>query len=214
METTLEAITLVIFAAIAAVVLFQLYNVLGKRVGRQPEDVTETERARLTLGPRPAEAPAKPQPQPNIINGVDISPMLARDPGFDARAFLDGARSAYETIVRAYAAGDRATLKDLLAPAPAAAFAAGMDEREKAGRTETVEFVHPPRADLEGIEVLGDNKARAQVRFLAELRTTIRSASGEERTDERRTAESWTFERVLGSADPNWTLIRVDPATV
>src|SRR5690606_32387359 len=31
-------IQIVIFAVIAAVVLFQLYNVLGKRVGRQPEE--------------------------------------------------------------------------------------------------------------------------------------------------------------------------------
>ena len=29
---------IVIFAVIAAVVLFQLYNVLGKRVGRQPQE--------------------------------------------------------------------------------------------------------------------------------------------------------------------------------
>ena len=29
---------IVIFAVIAAVLLFQLYNVLGKKVGRQPED--------------------------------------------------------------------------------------------------------------------------------------------------------------------------------
>ena len=29
---------IVIFAVIAAFVLFQLYNVLGKRVGRQPEE--------------------------------------------------------------------------------------------------------------------------------------------------------------------------------
>ena len=55
---------LVIFAALAAVVLFQLYTVLGRRVGRQPEDVAETER------PRPAseletrrieDQPAAPQ---------------------------------------------------------------------------------------------------------------------------------------------------------
>jgi len=29
---------MIFFAALAAVVLFQLYSVLGRRVGRQPED--------------------------------------------------------------------------------------------------------------------------------------------------------------------------------
>ncbi len=39
---------LVIFAALAAVVLFQLYAVLGRRVGRQPEDAeADAERPRF-----------------------------------------------------------------------------------------------------------------------------------------------------------------------
>ena len=41
-------IQIVIFAVIAAVVLFQLYNVLGKKVGRQPEDDA---RAKPALAP-------------------------------------------------------------------------------------------------------------------------------------------------------------------
>src|SRR3712207_7467342 len=42
----LQALELVIFAALAAVVLFQLYAVLGRRVGRQPEDAAEVEARR------------------------------------------------------------------------------------------------------------------------------------------------------------------------
>ena len=37
-----QIIELVILAAVAAVVLFQLYAVLGRKVGRQPEDVPQT----------------------------------------------------------------------------------------------------------------------------------------------------------------------------
>ena len=43
---------IVIFAVIAAVVLFQLYNVLGKKVGRQPqEDAKAAARLPATAGP-------------------------------------------------------------------------------------------------------------------------------------------------------------------
>jgi predicted lipid-binding transport protein (Tim44 family) len=77
-------------------------------------------------------------------------------------------------------------------------------------RTETVEFVHPARTDLDSAEVEGD-LARTKVRFLAELRSRIQGPEGEA-IDERRTAEVWTFERKFSSRDPNWTLVRVDAA--
>src|SRR5437660_5277116 len=38
-------------------------------------------------------------------SGLDA--MAAAEPGFDARAFLAGAKSAYEMIVTAFAKGDR-----------------------------------------------------------------------------------------------------------
>ena len=34
----LQVLELIIFAGLAAIVLYQLYAVLGRRVGRQPED--------------------------------------------------------------------------------------------------------------------------------------------------------------------------------
>ena len=82
--------------------------------------------------------------------------------------------------------------------------------RESEGRSETVEFTQPPRADLESAEVTGD-LARAKVRFLAEFRSRSKGPEGEA-VDDRRTAELWTFERRLSSRDPNWTLVRVDAA--
>jgi predicted lipid-binding transport protein (Tim44 family) len=127
-------------------------------------------------------------------------------------AFLSGARQAYEYIVTAYAAGDRDTLKPLLAPPVYDAFQGGIAARESEGRTESVEFVHPPRADLETIDVEGQT-ARVMVRFLAEFRARTKDAAGEA-VDDRRTAEVWTFERQIGSPDPNWMLARVDSAEV
>jgi membrane-bound lytic murein transglycosylase A len=104
-------VQIVIFAVIAAFVLFQLYNVLGKKVGRQPEDD-----ARAQAAPTPSPT-AEPVPgRPNVLDAVtlaSIAGLKARDPGFDPLRFLEGARQAHETIVRAYATGDRDTLKPL-----------------------------------------------------------------------------------------------------
>lgn len=208
------SVQLVIFAVIAAVVLFQLYNVLGKKVGRQPE---EDARAQPQAQIQPLQAPGAPG-EAGARQGPALDPVMAaavaglkgRDPGFDPVRFLDGARQAYETIVRGYASGDRAALKPLLTETVMASFEAGMAAREARGETEQVELVQPPRADLEEATVEGD-RALARVRFLAELRSRLTTA-GAEQVTERRTAEDWTFERSLGSSDPNWVLARVEPA--
>lgn len=204
---------IVIFAVIAALVLFQLYNVLGKKVGRQPQDD-----ARGALSP-PTPEVVKVSPADAAVQ-ASIAGLKARDPAFDPARFVEGARQAYETIVRGYASGDRAALKPLLTPAVMDSFEAGIAARETRGETEAVEFLFPPRADLEGATAEGD-RAVAKVRFLAELRSRVTKASGdtadsvtgEPMVEERRTAEHWTFERTLGAADPNWVLARVEPAS-
>ena len=125
--------------------------------------------------------------------------------------FLAGARSAYEMIVKAFAAGDRALLRKLLGSGVMASFDTAIAQREAEGRTETVEFLHSPRADLEKAEVTAADVGRLTVRFLAEFRSRTKGPEGEG-VDDRRTAELWTFERNLKSRDPNWMLVHVDAA--
>ena len=196
---------LVIFAALAAVVLFQLYTVLGRRVGRQPEDA-EAEAV------RPAGEVEARRPD-EALDGViptGAAAIQARDPSFEASRFLGGARQAYEMVVRAFAEGDRETLKNLTSPSVYQTFDTAIAAREAEGRTETAEFLQPPRADMENAEMTG-NLARVRVRFLAEVRSRSKGPEGEA-VDDRRTAELWTFERSVDSRDPNWALARVDAA--
>jgi len=207
--TNLQTIQLLILAALAAVVLFSLYNVLGKRVGRQPEEVPLP-----AGGPRPdALAP----PPGDALDGVALSGLAAvkaKDPGFEIDSFITGARSAYETIVKAYAANDRRTLEGLTSAEVYATFDAAIAERERAGLSETIEFIIPARADLETAEVVGDT-LRLRVRFLSEFRATRSVAAGDAdpaQADERRAAETWTFERATGGKDPTWALARVEAA--
>ena len=200
---------IVIFAVIAAVLLFQLYNVLGKKVGRQPEDNPKPGVVPAALGGAP-ETPKGPVVDPALT--AAIAGLKAREPNFDPHRFLEGARQAYETIVRAYAKGDRDALRPLLTDKVMGSFETGIAAREARGDIESVELVHAPRADLE-LATAEDDRALAKVRFLAEVRGSVTPSGGETVTEERRTAEIWTFERRLGASDPNWALARVEPAT-
>ena len=203
----MQVLELIIFAGLAAIVLYQLYSVLGRRVGRQPEDAAAIPAA--TAAGRISEGAA-----PLIDDGVALSGLAAvksRDPGFDVSRFLGGAKGAYEMIVKAFAAGDREQLRNLLSPAIYAGFDTAIAAREAEGRTESVEFFHPPRADLEKAEVVSGDLALLTVRFLAEFRSRTKGPEGEG-VDDRRTAELWTFERRLKNKDPNWALVHVDAA--
>ena len=177
---------------------------LGRRVGRQPEDVTAP-----AIPARTGDADTTPR----LIDSTppsDMAAVRARDPGFDPARFLDGARQAYEMIVKGYAAGDRDALRKLVSAEVMEVYERALDARAAEGRSETVEFLQTPRADLEGVKIDGD-VVRARVRFLAEFRSRTKGPEGEA-VDDRRTAEIWTFERRVSARDPNWTLVRVDAA--
>jgi predicted lipid-binding transport protein (Tim44 family) len=199
-----QVLELLIFAALAAVVLYQLYAVLGRRVGRQPEDQPELAPRAALVGLIPTRAPSD-----DVMLG-GLAAVKSRDPAFDVDHFLQGARGAYEVIVRAFVGGDRATLTPLVSPEVMAGFEAVITAREAEGRTETVEFLQPVRADVEE-SVVETDAARIKVRFLGEFRTRSKGPEGEA-VDDRRTAEMWTFQRPISSRDPNWILVRVEAA--
>jgi predicted lipid-binding transport protein (Tim44 family) len=205
----LQVLELIIFAGLAAIVLYQLYSVLGRRVGRHPGDQPAADASAAQVR-APDRAPDAPD------DGVALSGLAAvkaKDPAFDVSKFLAGAKGAYEMIVKSFASGDRATLRNLLGPGVMASFDTAIAAREAEGRTEVVEFLHAPRADLEKAEVVGaaGELARMTVRFLAEFRSRTKGPEGEG-VDDKRTAELWTFERNLKSRDPNWMLVHVDAA--
>lgn len=195
---------LVVFGILAVAVLYQLYAVLGRRVGRQPTDRPDAPRL------RPGFARLRAERAPDAVMPEGVNALRARDPSFDPTKFINNARAAYETIVRAFIGGDRGTLRPLVDDVVFDAFDAAIKQREAANRTESMEFLQPVRADLESAGVEGD-LARTKVRFLAEFRTRTKDAAGEA-VDDRRTAEVWTFERLFTSRDPKWLLTRVDAA--
>jgi predicted lipid-binding transport protein (Tim44 family) len=201
----LQIIELIIFGLLAVAVLYQLYAVLGRRVGRQPTDASEAKPSKLP-GFNRLRQPA----QPEVVLPEGVGALKAKDSSFDPGKFIVSAKAAYETIVRAFIGGDRNTLRPLVDDVVFDAFEAAIKQREEADRTESMEFLQPVRADLESAAVDGD-LARAKVRFLAEFRTRTKDAAGEA-VDDRRTAEVWTFERLFSSRDPKWLLTRVDAA--
>jgi predicted lipid-binding transport protein (Tim44 family) len=178
-----QTIGLFVAAAVAGIICFRLFTVLGRRTGQEPQGRTVP--STLTVAPLPQ---SQPEPGPSQGGGGLLDIQLA-DRDFDTPKFLSGAREAYIRIVTAFAAGDRGALRTLLSPDVYSAFDAGISQRSGPAAA----FVKLHDARIAG-SALHDRLAEITVAFAAEF------ASGN-------VTDVWTFERNLDSPDPNWTLI-------
>ncbi len=202
---------LLIFAALAAFVLFRLYTVLGRRVGRQaPPPGAEPDRA---TAERTAKNPMEgPRPAFTGPGAAGMEAIRRADGDFEPESFLAGARGAYEMIVRAFAEGDRETLRRFLAPSVYEKYDASIAEREQRGLSQSTDIVRLAEVKIEDAELAG-RMARVKVGFDADLATVLRNADGEavegDPSRVRHAHEVWTFERDVRARDPNWLLAKV-----
>jgi len=132
------------------------------------------------------------------------------DPSFSPKSFLEGAKSAYEMIVTAFAGGDRQTLKNLLDKDVYEGFERVVREREAAGKKVDFTFVGLPKVEISDAE-LDKRNASVTVRFHAEVVSATRDKDGnllEGNADQVTSiADEWTFARNPKSRDPNWKLV-------
>ncbi|MER9756768.1 Tim44/TimA family putative adaptor protein [Mesorhizobium sp. M0166] len=135
------------------------------------------------------------------------------DPNFDLAAFLTGAKTAYEVILRAYADGDIQTLKRLVGPEVLETF-----ERAIAGRRdreETLQLTLIGVSEAKVIEALEENgTAEIGVRFVSEVVSVTRSANDRvvagDPTLIVEVIDTWTFARETQSTKRDWVLIATE----
>lgn len=205
---------LIIFIALSAFVAYRLYSVLGTRTGEERQrDIEGLQRARTREAREeaPPVADAEPEaarPLPPVSAAAE--PLRAADPAFDERAFVDGAKGAYEMIVEAFAAGDLKSVRRYIAAPVHEAFKAALAARENAGRRLDLKFVGVEKAQIVSSRVEG-GEASASVEFLSnQVRATYDQSGALVEGDPNRidlVKDRWTFNRPLSSNDPNWTLV-------
>ena len=181
----------------------------------------------ITL-PRDRAAEAKPQdaePAAPVWTGYaeegsslakGLEQIAAADREFSPASFIAGAKLAYEMVVTAFAQGDKPTLKNLLSREVYDGFAGAIDNREKAGEKLESRFVGIDKADLVSADLAG-RKALVTVKFVSELISATTNRAGEvidgDPKQIREITDVWTFERDVGSRDPNWKLVATESPT-
>jgi predicted lipid-binding transport protein (Tim44 family) len=204
-------IGILIFAGITIFLVFRLRAVLGRRTGEERERQNPFDRPPMVPYQPEGDQPANYARGPGVV--IDNDPNLplsldaklarirAADPSFDEKHFLEGARSAFQMIVSAFAAGDLATLRPLLSSHLYGEFGRTISERDKRDSSETVRFEGRIEAEIVDARMNG-REAFVQVRFASR-----QIHPGETAAPEEATIDLWSFARDLGSRDPNWQLV-------
>jgi predicted lipid-binding transport protein (Tim44 family) len=191
--------------------VYRLWTVLGRRTGAEPPPPL-----------RQANTPASPvvgitdrlRPAPPAARAVTplqagLEEIRAHDPNFTPERFIDGARHAFEIIVKAFAAGDTATLRPLVSDEVYDAFSSVIRHRlsVKESVDTRIERLQEPEIIDGRIE---GRTAFVTIKFISGQVTVTRDATGKilEGDSERPVehTDHWTFSRNTRSSDPNWVL--------
>lgn len=218
-----DLVILVVLAAAAGFLLLKLRNVLGERTGfEKPDQPTPPDNGAgaaqdQVVTPFPNRDRARDDSdifayaEPDTPLGEGLKKIKAHEPSFNTHEFMDGAKSAYEMLLTAFEAGDKASLRPYLSAEVFTAFSDAIDDRSSRGLSVDMRFVGFRSA--EPVEAIVDEKtqeAEVSVRFVAEIVTATRNAQGEivegDPAAVRKITDVWTFSRTLGRSDPNWIL--------
>ncbi|VFU07562.1 Calcium-binding protein [Methylocella tundrae] len=199
-------LTTIIFAFLAAFIVWKLRSILGTRTGEEkpprnpfindargaaPRAAGDSEAKIISLpgAAAPNAAPPstvtptdtaerwRPYAEPGSKAWVGLDAIAAADPSFAIKQFLDGAKAAYEMIVTSFADGDRQVLQNLLAKDVYDSFAAALSEREKRGEKVETTFVAIDNGGI-GDAALRGRIAEIAVRFSAQMITATRDSTG------------------------------------
>lgn len=225
-----------IFAAIAAFILWKLWTVLGYRTGNERPPANSFN----PLAPRAADNNAQPSnvvrlpgaapentgepvlpadkwkgyAEPNTPLAAGLDAIAAKDANFAVAPFVKGAKAAYEMIVTAFAAGDRKTLRNLLTDDVFVSFNAAIDAREASKHNVQLTFVSLDKADIESAGTQA-SAAFVTLRYASKIISVTRNAEGAVVEGSPDTVNDhvdvWTFTRDTNSRDQNWHLASTSP---
>jgi predicted lipid-binding transport protein (Tim44 family) len=219
MSGGLGFLDIILFAMLAAFLIYRLGSVLGKRTGNEQQrpDV-------LGTGPSPDEGqegniislPDR-SPDPENESGEPTSPMDAAitqiklaDQSFNEQGFVSGARAAFEMVVDSFARGDTDTLRSLLSDDVYENFTAAIRDRVSKDQTHETTMVGFDVTEIIEAEMDGRN-ALVTIKYISDQVNVTRDVEGEvvegDPAAVTRITDIWTFARDVSSSDPNWALI-------
>lgn len=155
------------------------------------------------------------QAEENILKDLDPATRasfteILQKSGINAEFFMVGAKSAFEMIIKAFAAGDLVTLRNLLADNIYAGFEAAINARNAQEKTLVTNLISIEKALITSAS-LANNIASVVVKITSKQINYIADKSGqvvEGKKDEiSQLTDVWTFRKDVTSPNPNWLVV-------
>jgi predicted lipid-binding transport protein (Tim44 family) len=220
-QTGIAFLDIIFFAMVAGFLILRLRSVLGRRTGDENPERWRTQRPEQQTPPSSlpdnvtrfpdrtatADAPAAP-PEPGSV-AAGVAAIRQADADFDPGIFVQGARGAFEMIVAAFAQGDAASLRPLLADAVNDSFVQAIRDRQARRWTLSTTLIGIRSAEIVEARMQGRD-AFVTVKFVSEQVNATRDADGAVVEGDPNKVEAitdlWTFTRNTRARDPNWFL--------
>lgn len=213
-------IQLLVLAGIAVFLILRLRSVLGTRDGfeKPPSPLPGTDSTRRRGRPDLDVIDGGPDRDitDHVNDGSDAAKALAAmkmaEPGFRVSEFLGGARQAYEMILMAFERGEIEEIRGFLSGDVAEAFDSVIAQRNEEGLSIEANIVGVREVSLVDASYDRDTgEGEVTVRFVGELTSVVKNADGDvvegSPNDIKRQRDVWTFGRIMGANDPNWSLV-------
>ncbi len=219
-------IDILILALFAVFILFRLYTVLGSKTGLEkkpphqpfsPAQKTSDlkKKAKSSFGDDTVIDVPFEQTEKGVKGGQQvIESFKKKDSTFHVPEFLEGAQAAFETILTAFAASDKKTLKSLLAPKVFSFFVEDIESRENDHKTLQI-LIKDLNAEIINAR-LTSKTMEIDVQFESEQTHTLTTPNSSISKPPIVSQEVlictdlWTFEKPLNVQDPNWILIATE----
>ena len=186
----LQFIDIIVFAGIAAFLIYRLRNVLGKRSGFEKQGI------------KPTKGQKEKQAQENIpkiqLKDSELKLSIAYDNlnNFDHKMFLDGAKFAFEAIINAFNKSDKKTLRNLLTKDVFLLFEKAIDSKDN---NPNFQFYSLAIDSVEEVVVEKD------LIFIT-LKITSEQFKDNDESTVIKKQDTWTFQKKINSDSPIWLL--------
>ena len=201
MSSNFGYIDIILLAMIAGFIILRLRSILGRKTGHEDK-----------VYPGFSEKKFEDFRKQQDVNLKKMSPNELE--AEEKEKFIKGAEIAYETIITAFAKGDKKSLKDLLTPRMATNFNQAISDREDKGIKSELTFIGMKESNLEKYEKVQD-KIFATVKFVSDIISVKKDKNNnvlEGNPDRIKTVtDHWKFSKKETSNSPNWYLAEILP---
>ena len=198
MSNNFGYIDIILLAMIAGFIILRLRNILGKRTGHEDKVFTSFSEKKFE------QFKPKNSKLEKIKN--DTLDKNQKD------EFLKGAEAAYESIITAFAKGERVKLKNLLSAEMNSNFEEAISQREKNEIKSELTFIGLKETKLEKFEKV-KNDFFATVKFVSEIISVKKDRDNkiiEGNPEKIKTVtDHWCFTKNIFSKNPNWYLSQI-----